>query len=356
MDPVSVGDSPDKPEEDHDTEEMEDKPISSPSSESTLQQSEEDEKTVSSPPEVSKRIRKVPDRYGWFLNCTPEAHDPVSIQEALNSPDRDQWIDAMKDELQAFEENEAWVQVSDLPSDKTLVQCKWVFKKKVNSDNNVCYRARLVAKGFTQRRGIDYDDTFSPVVRHSTLKLLFALSVQLKLDFTHLDVKTVLLNGFLKEDIYMVQPDIDCDLNKKKVIVKLNKAIYGLKQSARSWYERVEQCLCEEGYKKSYIEPCVFTKMNDDVKIVIALYVDDFFVFSNNQEETDKLISLLSSKFKIKNLGQVQQCLGMRVKIDKQSNVITLDQEKYVDQLLEKFNMLNCKIASTPMECKLDIN
>lgn len=348
---------------------------------STLQQSEDLEEDALGQPEPSvsasdeatpqttgpqdplvKRVRKQPERYGFSNLCTssPEvSSDPSSVREALESPDRDSWIEAMRDELRAFEDNDAWVAVDALPSDKTLVQCKWVFKKKVNSDNSVRYRARLVAKGFTQRPGIDYEETFSPVVRHSTLKLLFALSVQINLDITHLDVKTAFLNGHLKEDIYMVQPDINCDSNnKKKVIVKLNKAIYGLKQSSRSWYERVEQCLCELGFKKSKLEPCIFTKINGTVRIIIALYVDDFFVFSsrNNKVETENVISVLSSNFKIKNLGQVQQCLGMRVRIDKESNVVTLDQEQYVEQLLEKFNMSNCKVASTPMECKLDID
>lgn len=372
---VSVGDVE---LESHDVEQPNNEPISKPLNastssvsdyvnamtnvDSTLQELEkEDEQPEPPPPPVKvKRIRKPPDWYG-FSNlcktiCPNASNDPVSVREALESSDREKWIEAMQDELQAFEENDAWTPVSELPSDKTLVQCKWVFKTKVNTDNSVHYRARLVAKGFTQKPGIDYDETFSPVVRHSTLKLLFALSVQFRLDVTHLDVKTAFLNGFLKEDIYMMQPVIDCDANRPKVIVKLNRAIYGLKQSSRSWYERVEQCLCELGFKKSLIEPCVFTKMNNEVKLVIALYVDDFFVYSNDQIETDKLISVLSSTFKIKNLGQVQQCLGMRVKIDKESNVITLDQEQYIDQLLEKFNLSKSKTASTPMECKLDFN
>lgn len=301
----------------------------------------------------TKRKKKPPERYGWLTSAATS--DPATIQEALHSIDRDRWIEAMKDELQAFEDNKAWDPVGELPSHKTLVQCKWVFKKKVNSENSVRYRARLVAKGFTQKPGIDYEETFSPVVRHSTLKMLFALSVQLDLDVVHLDVKTAFLNGYLKEDIYMVKPDINCDVNKHKTIVKLNKAIYGLKQSSRSWYERVEQCLTELKFKKSCLEPCVFTKIKDDVKIIIALYVDDFFVYFNDKSECDTLISVLSSKFNIKNLGQVQQCLGMRVKIDKRLNTITLDQEQYVEQLLENFNMKNCKVASTPMECKLDI-
>ncbi|GBP45855.1 Retrovirus-related Pol polyprotein from transposon TNT 1-94 [Eumeta japonica] len=109
----------------------------------------------------------------------PELEDPMTIHEALEGPDRDKWIEAMKEELEAFKENDAWFPVDKLPSHKTPVQCKWVYKKKVNSDNSVRYRARLVAKGFTQKPGLDYEETFSPVVRHSTLKMLFALSVQL---------------------------------------------------------------------------------------------------------------------------------------------------------------------------------
>ncbi|GBP81290.1 Retrovirus-related Pol polyprotein from transposon TNT 1-94 [Eumeta japonica] len=151
---------------------------------STLQQttaSEEDDE-----PElevITKRIRKPPERYGFTNQCasssTEVIKDPVTIHEALEGPDRDKWIEAMKEELEAFKENDAWFPVDKLPSHKTPVQCKWVYKKKVNSDNSVRYRARLVAKGFTQKPGLDYEETFSPVVRHSTLKMLFALSVQL---------------------------------------------------------------------------------------------------------------------------------------------------------------------------------
>lgn len=307
-----------------------------------------------------KRIRRPPQRYGFTNLClqsnAENQNDPVSIQQALQGCDKDNWVAAMKEELQAFKENDAWVVVNKVPQGKTLVQCKWVYKKKLDSDNSVRYRARLVAKGFTQIPGIDYDETFSPVVRHSTLRLLFALSVQLDLNVTHLDVKTAFLNGQLKEDIYMAYPKIDLESNSNRIIVKLNKAIYGLKQASRSWYEKVDQCLTELGFKRSEIEPCVFTKFHGNVKVIIALYVDDFFVYSNCKTETDNLISVLSSKFKVKNLGQVKQCLGMRVNIDNKNNVCTLDQEQYIDQLLIKFNMLDCKEASTPMESKLKID
>ncbi|KAG6438866.1 hypothetical protein O3G_MSEX000286 [Manduca sexta] len=229
----------------------------------------------------------------------------------------------MEEELKAFEENDAWTAVSQVSPGKTLVQCKWVYKRKLDSDNSVRYHARLVAKGFTQKPGQDY---------------------------------IAFLNGVLKEEIYMVHPDVGSDNKNNGKIVKLNKAVYGLKQSSRLWYEKVDKCLTELGFNRSYIEPCVFTKFYDDDKIIIALCVDDFFVYSNSKLETDNLTSILSSKFNIKDLGQVKQCLGMRVKFDNNNNACTLDQEQYIDQLLIKYNMVNCKEANTSMESKLNID
>ena len=185
----------------------------------------------------------------------------------------------MQSEFKSFNDNDAW-ELVDIPPSGTIVQCRWVFKRKLDNDNKVRYRARLVAKGFTQRPGIDFDECFSPVVRHSTLRLLFALAVQLNLDICHLDVDTAFLNGFLNENVYMMKPPgFQCSDNNVNKVLRLKRAIYGLKQSSRAWYQRVEELLLSLGYKKSNLEPCLFTKIDKSVKIIIALYVDDFFVF-----------------------------------------------------------------------------
>lgn len=272
----------------------------------------------------------------------------------MSGPEREHWKKATEEELQSFKDNEAW-QLVDAPENGTLVKCKWVFKKKYEVDNKVRYRARLVAKGYTQVAGVDYEETYSPVVRHSTLRLLFALSVKLGLSVSHLDVTTAFLNGNLKENIYMEKPEGYTVENCNDKVLLLRKAIYGLKQSSRAWYERVDDCLTKEGFKKSQLEPCLYTKMYNDVKVMIALYVDDFFVFSNSELETSKITNVLSKNFKIKDLGQLRQCLGMRVTIDKDKNVIKLDQEQYIEKLLNKFNMVNCKLADTPMETKINL-
>ena len=159
------------------------------------------------------------------------------------------------------------------------MNCKWVFKEKIGSDGNVTYRARLVAKGFSQRPGIDFDETFSPVVKHSTLRLLFALSVKLGLSIHHLDVVTAFLNGKLKENVFMEIPEgfNDKSLSNKNKVLKLNKAVYGLKQSSRVWYKQVENVLVNLNYKKSEYEPCIFIKREGSFMTIIALDVDDFF-------------------------------------------------------------------------------
>ena len=145
------------------------------------------------PMTLPTRERKKPDRYGVSNMCQENIKldvNELTLDEALQGPEKEHWEQAVKEELQCFEENNAW-ELVDAPSSGTLVKCKWVLKKKINSENKVRYRARLVAKGYTQKYGVDYEETFSPVVRHSTLRLLFALSVQMDLDVIHLDVKTV---------------------------------------------------------------------------------------------------------------------------------------------------------------------
>lgn len=184
--------------------------------------------------------------------------------------------------------------------------------------------------------------------------MLFALSVQWGMDISHLDVTTAFLNGHLKEDIYMSIPEGFVNESKGKVL-KLKRAIYGLQQSSLVWYVRVKELLCKLGFKMSKFEPCLFTKINENVKMIITVYVDDFLIYSNSSQETEKLKTVLGSNFKLKDLGPVRRYLGMRVNVNKISKTITVDQEQYIEQMLDKFNMSKCGVIDTPIECKLNI-
>jgi hypothetical protein len=167
------------------------------------------------PARSSKRERRPVNRYGFTNLCvlaeSESCGEEITYEEAMNGPEKEMWRQAMMEELKAFEDNQAWELVDVKKADR-VVQCKWVFKKKFESDNKVRFRARLVAKGFTQKEGVDYKETYSPVLRYSTLRLLFALSVKLKFTITHLDVTTAFLNGYLDENVYMqVPPNLECN-------------------------------------------------------------------------------------------------------------------------------------------------
>lgn len=281
--------------------------------------------------------------------------DPITVKEAMASYDAKLWKEAMCEEIQCFEDNEAWELVDNLPDSSTVVPCKWVFKRKTSENGDVKHRARLVAKGCVQKAGVDYSDVFSPVVRHSTLRLLIALAVKLNLKITHLDVKAAFLNGVLDQPVYMKQPEGFVVKNQENKVYRLKKAVYGLKQASRAWNARVNEVLSKMGYKHSQHEPCLFIKRDKNSLTLVALYVDDFFVFSDNSKNVDNLKSKLSLEFDIKDLGEAKQCLGVRLTRDYKRNAIFLDQENYIDKVLKSFGMENCNVVSTPMESKANV-
>lgn len=313
------------------------------------------EENIQNLQELGKRKRKPVERYGYSNLCIVDelesCGEELSYETAINGPEKELWEQAMAEELKAFEENQAWEFVHRKEADR-VVQCKWVFKKKFECDGKVRYRARLVAKGFTQKEGLDYTETYSPVLRYSTLRLLFALSVKLNLKITHLDVTTAFLNGYLNENVYMhVPPNLDC---KENCILKLKRAIYGLKQSARAWNERINDCLLNSNFVRLKLEPCLYIKRSEKELIIIAVFVDDFFIFSNCQDMVNEIKSVLIKKFKIKDLGQLKQCLGIRIQMYKNGS-ISLDQKHFVDYILNKFNMTNCNGVDTPIENNLKL-
>lgn len=208
----------------------------------------------------------------------------------------------------------------------------------------------MVAKGFNQVIGIDYEETFSLVVRNSTLRFLIALAVEHKMDIDHLDMDTVFLNGEIKEQIYMMQPEGFKVKGQEDKVCLLNKAIYGLKQASRLLNKKVHSVLQEIGYKQSEHEPCVYFKISENKIVVVALYVDDFLIFSNNLEEKIKLKDHFKSKFKIKDLGEAKQCLGLSIGRNKRTGEIFIYQKQYILEILEKFGMINCKPVATPVD------
>lgn len=283
------------------------------------------------------------------LGATNHNDEPLSIHEALSGPEGEHWKRAIMDEYESFENNKAW-NLTQLPTGKKAVKCRWVFKKKYGTDGKLLrYKARLVAKGFTQTYGIDYKETYSPVVRYSTIRTLLALAVNFDMDVEHMDVKTAFLNGDLKETVYMEQPNGLKIKGKENYVFKLNKAIYGLKQASKAWYDKIDKALTDLQFRKSLSEPCVYIKSSEaGDPLILAIYVDDILIFSKNTPTKRKLKEELMKKFEMKDLGKAELILGMCLR--QEQNRIVLDQKNYIQRVLELFNMTECKPVSTPLE------
>lgn len=304
--------------------------------------------------------KELPDMV-TFHSVSDDVDEPKNVKDALSSDDESKWREAMKEEYDSLLENDAWILV-DRPRDRKVVKNKWVFKLKRGADGEQCrFRARLVAKGFSQEYGIDYDETFSPVIRNSTFRALLALATELNLDIDHVDVVTAFLNGDLEEEIYMEQPESFVKQGQSNKVCLLKKAIYGLKQASRVWNKKLHNVLIEIGYKRSNYESCVYSKITENGMVIISLYVDDIVIFSNDKSEKERLKAKLMSKFKCRDLGEPKHCLGLRISRDRSKGEICVDQRPYIEHLLSKFGMKECKPVNTPLDlnyklCVNDLN
>ena len=190
----------------------------------------------------------------------------------------------MDEEMQSHVKNHTW-KLARLPKGKKAIGCKWVYAQKegFSSKNDICYKARLVAKSYAQKEGIDYNEVFSPVVKHSSIRILLALVAQFNMELVQMDVKTAFLHGDLEEEIYITQPNGFKVAGKENWVCKLNKSLYGLKQSPRQWYKRFDQFMIGQNYTRSNFDNCVyFRKLQDGSFIYLLLYVDDMLIASRN--------------------------------------------------------------------------
>ena len=198
---------------------------------------------------------------------------PISKQR--QRPGSKKWLEAMKSEMDSMFENQIW-DLIDLSDGVKLIGSKWIFKLKTDKDENVSvYKARLVAKGFRQIHGIDYDETFSPVVMVRSIRIILGIAAYYDYEIWQMDVKTAFLNGFLEEDVYMTQPEGFEDPNDDGKVCKLKKSIYGLKQASRSWNFRFDEKIKEFDFIRCEEDPCVYKKFSGRKVAFLVLYVDN---------------------------------------------------------------------------------
>ncbi|KAJ4807357.1 polyprotein [Rhynchospora pubera] len=278
--------------------------------------------------------------------------DPLSFEEAV---DKEEWNNAMREEIAAIERNETWNLVS-LPEGKNAIGVKWLYKTKLGPDGEIVkYKARLVVKGYTQKHGVDFDETFAPVARFETIRVFLALAAFSKLRVYQFDVKSAFLNGELKEDVFVEQPKGFEVQGKEKLVYKLNKALYGLKQAPRAWYSKIDGYFMKSGFVRSNSEPSLYVKKNmKGESLFVCLYVDDMIYMGSNQRMVEEFKESMKKEFEMTDLGLLKYFLGLEV--TQTSEGIFISQRKYALDLLNKFNMKNCKSVSTPMNAKEKLN
>lgn len=256
--------------------------------------------------------------------------------------------------MQSIEEHNTW-RLTEPPSGKKIIGLKWIFKLKKDAEGKVIkHKARLVAKGYAQERGVDFDEIYAPVTRLETVRLLLALAAKNELQVHHLDVKTAFLNGEISEDVYVTQPEGFEKKGKENMVYKLLKALYVLRQAPRAWYAKLNFCLDSLGFKRCSSEHGVYTRMNGDGKLIIAVYVDDLLVIGNNFEAIESFKQQMSQNFEMTDLGKLNYYLG--IEVEQGEGCIKLRQTGYAKKIIEKAGMKGCNPTKYPMDPKEQID
>ena len=284
-------------------------------------------------------------------------NEKISYREAISGEYKEEWQKAIESELNSLLKNQTWEEAI-LPPGRKAIKNKWVFKVKENMDGEIIrFKARLVGKGFTQKEGIDYYETFAPVIRHDSLRILFAIINTYDLELIQCDIETAYLYGELEEEIYMEYPE-GIEKKNPNSVLRLKKGLYGLKQSAHLWNKTFTKQILKLGLKQSKVDPCIFYNIEKDRTLtILAIYVDDMIIASKSKKRIHEIINGLKEAFKIKVVSEENRfyIIGNEITRDRKQRKLIMSQQKYIKEKLEEFGMAESKGISTPraVNCEL---
>ena len=276
--------------------------------------------------------------------------EPETFEEAVNDPVHGAaWREAIKSEFDSLAKNQTFTVIKRMscPAGRKLVTCKWCFEFKRDVNGKISrYKARLVARGFSQRPGIDYFETFAPVAKFTTLRILLMLAASADWEIHQMDVKTAFLYGDLEEVIYMELPE-GIGIDNKDFVCKLQKSLYGLKQAPRVWNQKLHAFLTSKNLKLVRTEADHSLYVGND--LVIAVYVDDLKIAARAKGLMEQVKVSLAKEFEMKDLGEINHYLGMQIIRDREARTIHINQRAYVSAIIKRAGMENCNAVQTPM-------
>lgn len=297
----------------------------------------------------------------------------ITMQEAVTGPNAQEWKEAIYSEVKSLIDNGTW-DIVRRPNGKNVVTCRTVLTNKRGPDGSIVRRkARIVARGFSQRLGVDFNETFAPVARMSSIRMILGLAAQYDLKLHQLDVETAYLNGYLEEEVYMEKPDflkemlnmiisredkrsatftrakrMLAEMQQGNEVCRLRKALYGLRQAGRQWHATLNKKLLDLGLKATNADTCVYSARHGKDVMLLLVYVDDIIIASSNGDWTRSVIQDLQKDFKVRDLGPARYCLG--IEIEQAAGKVSISQRRYIEDVLHRFGMDECNPVSTPLD------
>ena len=280
-----------------------------------------------------------------------EIFTPLTRRQAMSGPQSEQWLMAEQKEIDSITKNGV-LQAAQLPGGRKPLKTKWVYKLKHGASGELkSYKVRLVACGYAQILGVDFDETYSPVSRLTSLRILFAISAQLRLRIHQMDVDTAFLNAEVSEEIYIKPPE-GFPLPSNMNCFRLKKALYGLKQSPREWYNNINTFLQQVKFKRLESEPCLYFRQDDEDNAIciLSLYVDDLVIAGSNIAIINRVKNKLHERYKMKDLGVVNHILGCEARHDEDTGTTYLSQYQFTKSAIEKFFPEDLRECDTPCD------
>jgi len=263
---------------------------------------------------------------------------------------KDLWITAMDNEIKSIRSHKTWI-IEDIPDHCRSIGCRWIFKAKRKANGDIDrFKARLCAKGFSQIPGVDFNETYAPVAKMTSIRAMLAIAAEKDLEIMQYDIDTAFLYGEIEEIIYMDQPTGYTDPKRPFAKCRLLKSLYGTKQAARQWNTCLHAHLTKQNFTNLNTDHCIYIRASSNEYTVIAVYVDDLIVMSNKEGWINDIVVKLKDDFKIKEIGELKYCLGIEISRNRVKKTLYMKQTGYIEKIAKRFGLQDCKPVSTPAD------